>query len=211
LVEQLDLRRIVLVGQDWGGPIGLSVLAAVPERFVGAVLTNTLLPNCEPPPRGVEDWPGEGIRAWAELARSAEDLPVGEIVNSVAVTPLAPEVVAAYDAPFPDASYKAGVLVFPELIPIADEMTGVAENRTVWRVLEKWRGPLVTAFSDSDPTTKAWEQVFQERVPGAAGQPHVEIAGAGHFVQEEQGPALAAVITGLVERLPAQSFGAGPT
>lgn len=200
-IVNLDLQRIVLVAQDWGGPIGLSTLAAMPERFVGAVLANTLLPNCEPPPKGVAGWPGEAISAWVDLASTSHDLPVGEIVSSVAVDSLPADVVAAYDAPFPDATYKAGVLVFPSLIPIAEYLPGCAENREVWHFLEGWTQPVVTAFSDSDPTTKAWETVFQQRIPGAQGQPHREIAGAGHFVQEEQGVALAEVVASLVERL----------
>lgn len=200
-IVQQSLRNIVLVAQDWGGPIGLSALAAMPDRFAGIVLTNTLLPNCEPPPRGIPDWPDAAIRSWIELAASADDLAVGQVIAAVSVTPLSPAVVAAYDAPFPDVRYKAAARVFPALIPITETMPGIAENRAVWKVLEQWERPVVTAFSDSDPSTKPWEAVFQRRIPGAAGQPHVEIAGAGHFVQEERGSELAQAIAGLVQRL----------
>lgn len=196
-VRALDLRDVTLLCQDWGGPIGLSTLAAMPERFAAVVAANTLLPNCEPPPRGVAPWPGELIGNWVETARRADDLPVAEIVGGVCVTPLSDALKAAYDAPFPDASYKAAVLEFPALIPIREDMPGVAENRAVWRVLEGWEKPFVTAFSDGDPTTADWAGVFRHRIPGADNDLHTTIAKAGHFVQEEQGEALAEVVLQL--------------
>lgn len=193
-VQALDLRDILLVCQDWGGPIGLSTLARSPERFSAVLAANTLLPNCEAPPRGVADWPGELVANWAQMTAAADDLPVAEIVNGVCVNPLPEAVKAAYDAPFPDASYKAAVLEFPSLIPIRADMPGCAENREVWRLLERWDKPFVTAFSDSDPSTGAWAEVFRHRIPGAANDWHTTIEGAGHFVQEEQGEALAEVV-----------------
>jgi haloalkane dehalogenase len=196
-----DLRRITLVCQDWGGPIGLRALSELTDRFDAVLATNTLLPNCEPPPKGVAGWPGKQIEDWAALCRTSDDLPISEIVSGVGVDRLPDAVRAAYDAPFPDASYKAGALQITCCIPIEETMPGVAENRKAWEVIEKFDRPFLTAFSDRDPSTKAWEQVFQARVPGAPGQPHVEIANAGHFVQEEQGPALAQVLVGLMDRM----------
>jgi haloalkane dehalogenase len=196
-----DLKRITLVCQDWGGPIGLRVLSELTGRFDAVLATNTLLPNCEAPPRGVAGWPGKQIEDWVATCRSSDDLPISEIVSGVGVDRLPAEVRAAYDAPFPDASYKAGTLQITCLIPIEETMPGVAENRKAWEVVEKFDRPFLTAFSDRDPSTKAWEKIFQARVPGAAGQPHTEIAGAGHFVQEEQGPALAEVLVGLMGRM----------
>jgi len=196
-----DLRRITLVCQDWGGPIGLRVLSEMPDRFDAVLAANTLLPNCEPPPNGVAGWPGKQIEDWVALCRSSNDLPISEIVSGVGVDRLPEAVRAAYDAPFPNASYKAGPLQITCLIPIAETMAGVAENRKAWEVVEKFDKPFLTAFSDRDPSTKAWEKIFQARVPGAAGQPHTEIANAGHFVQEEQGPALAAVLVELMDRI----------
>lgn len=193
-VEELDLRAITLVCQDWGGPIGLSVLASMPDRFDAVVAANTLLPNCQEPPAGVTPWPGEVIDNWISMTAAATDLPVGDIIESVSTGPLPAAVKAAYDAPFPDASYKGGVLQFPSLIPVDEQSPGCAENRLTWEFLEQWHKPFVTAFSDSDPTTRDWAGVFQRRVPGAAGSEHPVIAGAGHFVQEEQGEVLAAVI-----------------
>lgn len=200
-IENLDLQRIVLLAQDWGGPIGLSTLARSPERFAGVLLANTLLPNCEPPPRGVPDWPGECIQQWIDFSTAAEDMPVGDIIASVAVQPLPAEVKAAYDAPFPDASYKAAALAFPGLIPVSEVSPGCEENREVWQLLRQWQKPFATAFSDGDPTTSDWAEVFQSQVPGAQAQNHARIIGAGHFVQEEQGPALAQRALQLLSQL----------
>ena len=199
-VDRLGLRRGTLLLQDWGGPIGLRLLAERPQCFDAVVLANTLLPNCEPPPRGIEDWPGPLVGPWARSTRDARDFDVGLVVRSVCVGPLDPAVVAAYDAPFPDASYKAGVLEFPSMIPLEEESPGVAENRRTWRFLERFTQPVVTAFSVADPGTKAWERVFRERIPGARGQPHVEIANAGHFIQEEGSEPLSRVLLDLLDR-----------
>ena len=200
-VEQLDLTRAVLVGQDWGGPIGLRVLSEVPDRFAAALMTNTLLPTCEPPPRGVAGWPGPIIEPWVKLCAESDDLPVSQIVAGTFVTPPDPSVLAAYDAPFPDKRYKSAVLAITTRIPLTVDYPGVAENKRAWEVLERWTKPFLTAFSDGDPSTKAWEPVFQSRIPGAKGQPHTEIKGAGHFVQEEAGEALAGVLVDLMRRL----------
>lgn len=202
-VEALDLTRITLVCQDWGGPIGLSVLAQQPERFVAVLAANTILPNCEAPPRGVAGWPGMIIENWVATAAAATDLPVSGIIAAVCRQLPATPVLHAYDAPFPDASYKSGVLAFPGLIPIRPDMSGIAENRRVWSLLEKFKKPFVTAFSDSDPTTAPWAEVFRTRVPGATGQPHPTIHDAGHFLQEEQGEALAQVLVDLLRRVAA--------
>lgn len=190
----LDLRRITLLCQDWGGPIGLRVLSELSERFDAVVVANTLLPNCEPPPRGVPGWPGAQIEQWVAATRAMDDMPVSEIIAGVSVNPLEPQVLAAYDAPFPDATYKAAVLEFPSLIPTTETMAGVAENRRAWEFLERFEKPFITAFSDGDPSTKPWEAVFQARIPGARNQVHREIARAGHFLQEEQSEALADVV-----------------
>jgi haloalkane dehalogenase len=204
LIGQLDLRRIVLVGQDWGGPIGFRALSEMPERFSGVLVTNTLLPTGEPPPLGVAGWPGEVIRQWVDYASRADDLAIDEIVAGVCVTRPAPDVLAGYRAPFPTRAHKAGPLAFPRLIPIDERMPGYAENRRAWQVLERFDRPFVTAFSDSDPSTRAWETVFQQRVPGARGRRHPVIERAGHFVQEEQGVALARVLVELMREVAQQ-------
>jgi haloalkane dehalogenase len=190
-VEALDVHGATLVCQDWGGPIGLRVLAGRPERFAAVLATNTLLQNCDPPPLGVPGWPAQAILDWMAACRDNDDLPVAELIARTAVKPLPPEVLAGYEAPFPDARYKAGMLQITCGIPVREGDEGLEANRAAWRALEQFDHPFLTAFSDSDPATIAWEQVFQHRVAGAAGQPHVRIRGAGHFVQEEQGDELA--------------------
>jgi len=202
-VEQLDLTRIVLVCQDWGGPIGLRLLAEMPDRFAGVFATNTLLPNAEPPPRGVADWPGPIVRPWIEHCRTSDDLAVGETIAGTCVARPSPAILAAYDAPFPDARYKAATLAITTLIPAEESAPGIAENRAAWAVLEHFDKPFATAFSDADPATAAWEAVFRTRVPGAARAPHVRIRNAGHFVQEEQGEALAAALVAFLAGLEA--------
>jgi haloalkane dehalogenase len=197
-VVGLDLRRVTLVCQDWGGPIGFRVLSQMPERFDAVLATNTLLPNCEPPPLGVADWPGEIITNWVATCRAADDLPISEIVAGVCLERPNADILRGYDAPFPDARFKAAPLQITCLIPLDADMPGVAENRLAWAALENFDKPFLTAFSDGDPSTKAWESVFRRRLPGATGQPSVEIAGAGHFVQEEQGPALAAALLAML-------------
>jgi haloalkane dehalogenase len=189
LIEALDLRQIALVCQDWGGPIGLRILSEAPRRFGAVVATNTLLPIFDPPPAGIGEWPGAAIRAWGESTRDLTDIDVSGHVFGAD-----PAAARGYDAPFPDARYKAAVLQFPALIPIRPDMAGVEENRRAWAVLEGFERPFLTAFSDGDPFTKPWEAVFRRRVPGARGQAHTEIQGAGHFLQEERGEVLAEVV-----------------
>lgn len=197
-VEQLDLRRIILVCQDWGGPIGLRLLSEMPNRFAGVFATNTLLPTAELPPRGVADWPGAIITPWIEMCRSSNDLPVSEIIAATCIERPSADVLAAYDAPFPDASYKMATLAITTLIPIDTDASGIAANRAAWDVLDRFQQPFATAFSDADPATAAWEEVFRSRVPGAASAPHIRIRGAGHFVQEEQGEVLAAALVAFL-------------
>lgn len=199
-IRDLDLRRVTLLCQDWAGPIGLRVLSELPEHFDAVVVANTVLPNCEPPPRGVPDWPGQQIEQWVAATAAMDDIQVSGIIASVSANPLAPAVLAAYDAPFPDTSYKAAALEFPSLIPITESMAGVAANRRTWKFLEDFDKPFITAFSDADPSTKPWEAVFQARVPGAKGQKHQNIESAGHFLQEEQGGKLAEVVLDSLRR-----------
>jgi len=194
LVIGLNLKNITLACQDWGGPIGLSTLARCEDRFSAVVVCNTLLPNNQAPPQGIADWPGDIVTNWVAMVKKLDDLPVADIVNGVCVSPLPAEVLRAYNAPFPDPSHKAGVLSFPVLIPISHSVPGSEENRQVWKVLEQWHKPFVVAFSDSDPSTAPWAEVFKQRVPGAKACSHPVIAEAGHFVQEEKGTELGKII-----------------
>lgn len=191
-LNAMDLTGVTLFCQDWGGLIGLRLVAAFPERFAGVVVANTGMPTGT----GLT----EGFKAWLEFSQRVPELPVGFIVNGGCVRDLSDAEKAAYDAPFPDESFKEGARQFPTLVPVTPEHASIAENKAAWEVLAGFDKPFVTAFSDSDPVTRGGEAVFQERVPGARGQPHVTLKG-GHFVQEDSPAEIAA----LLDRLIAQS------
>ncbi len=192
-LEALDLRRLTLVCQDWGGLIGLRLAAEQPDRFDRIVAANTGLPTGDTPI-------SEAFLRWQRFSQESPDFPVGRIVQGGCVTPLPPAVVAAYDAPFPDDAYKAGARQFPALVPTRPDDPASHANRRAWDVLRRWDKPFLTAFSDSDPITRGGERVFQELVPGARGRPHTTIVGAGHFLQEDKGAELAALIAGFIAR-----------
>ena len=186
-----DVQNATLVGQDWGGLIGLRLVAEHPDRFARVVAANTFLPT------GDRD-PGEAFLAWQRFSQETPDFPVGNIVNGGCVTNLAPEVVAAYDAPFPDDAYKEGARQFPMLVPTSPDDPASAANRAAWDVLHEWTKPFLCAFSDQDPITKGADRVLLEEIPGCQGQPHTTIEGASHFLQEDQGEALARVVADFV-------------
>ncbi len=197
LIEHLDLHDTILFCQDWGGPIGFSQVAAAPHRFAAVVAANTILPTAQAPPAGeVEGWPGEVIEAWMETARSAAELPVGQIVQGVTAGDLPPEVVAAYDAPFPDETFKAGARAFPQIIPVHPGDPSAVHNRRVWKFLETFDKPFATAFADSDPITAPWAEVFRTRIPGARDARHTTVQG-GHFVQEDAAGDLVSAILAI--------------
>lgn len=193
LVDRLDLRKITLFGQDWGGLIGLRIAAEHPERFVRIIAANTGLPT------GDQPLP-EAFLRWQEFSRTSPVFDIGSIVQGGTVTTLSDDVVAAYNAPFPDDSYKAGARVFPSLVPTAPDDPAAPANRKAWEVLRRWERPFLTAFSDSDPVTRGGDRVFQSQVPGAKNQPHATIKGAGHFLQEDRGEELAAIVVDFIAR-----------
>lgn len=187
LFEALDLRDVTLLCQDWGGLLGLRLLGEQPERFAAVVAANTGLPT------GHQQMPPEWLR-FRDFVQRTEDLPVGFLVAGAVATPMSDGVRAAYDAPFPTSAHKAGPRAMPGLIPLAPTAPGAAENRAAWEVLATFDRPFVCAFSDGDPITRGADRPFRERVPGARGQEHVTLAGGGHFLQEDVGPELAAVV-----------------
>ncbi len=191
LLDQLGLSGITLVCQDWGGLIGLRLVAACPERFDRVVAANTGLPDGEHrmPPAW---W------AFRDFVAATPDLPIGFLVRRGCATDLAEEVVAAYDAPFPTADYKAGARAFPDLIPQTPDDVETPRQRQAWASLSRFTKPFLTAFSDADPVTRGGERVLQKLIPGAAGQPHTTIAGGGHFLQEDRGVELAQVVVDFV-------------
>lgn len=196
-VEAIGLTgAITLVCQDWGGLIGLRLVAEHPERFARVVAANTGLPDGS---RSL----GPAWEQFRDFTQSVPELPVGRLVAGGCATEPPGEVVAAYDAPFPDEPSKAGARQFPLLIPVTPDHPAAEPNRRAWTSLERFEKPFLTAFSDSDPITRGAERGLQARIPGAAGQPHATIAGAGHFLQEDAGPELARVVVDFVRSTPA--------
>ena len=210
LVVRLDLRDATLFGQDWGGLIGLRVVAAEPERFARVVASNTALPSAGPVAgtvgyplfKGLVWWLSpltlEEIQAdlsfprWVAYSQSVEDLPVGDVMVALGGVRQGR---AGYEAPFPDRRYKAGATIMPTLV-----LSQLRENEAAWEtVLDQWDKPFLVAFTDSDPLTAAGEEVFLERIPGAQ---KVTILGARHFVQEDAGPELAQLMIDFMQGRP---------
>ena len=191
VLAALDLRGVTLVCQDWGGLIGLRLVAEHPDRFARVVAANTFLPTGDVPA-------GRAFLAWKEYSQTTPEFHVGGIVRGGCATTVAPEVEAAYDAPFPDDRYKAGARQFPVLVPVTPDDPAAAPNRKAWEALARFEKPFLTAFSDKDPITAGGDGVLQERIPGAKGRPHTTIAGGGHFLQEDCGEAFARVVVDFI-------------
>jgi haloalkane dehalogenase len=189
--DRLDLRGITLVGQDWGGLIGLRLVAEHPDRFARVVAANTGLPT------GDQPMPDVWLR-FREVVRTAPTLSVSRLVQSGCQTKLPADVLAAYEAPFPDPSYAAAVRAMPDLVPAEPDNPASAANRAAWRELASWDKPFLVAFSDQDPITAAMAPVLKRAVPGAARFDHPVLKGAGHFLQEDAGEELGAVIAAFV-------------
>ena len=190
-VDALGLERINLFCQDWGSLIGLRLAAEHPDRFERIALGNGGLPT------GDEAMP-RAFTIWRAFARFSPWFPIGRILDKGTVTELAADVIAAYDAPFPSARYKAAARAFPALVPITPDNPASEANRTAWQVFADWQKPFLTCFSNRDPITRGGERKWQQSVPGASGQPHVRIRNAGHFLQEDKGPELAELLIRFV-------------
>lgn len=190
-LEALDLRQITLVCHDWGGLIGLRLAAEHEERFARVVAMNTFLPTGDIPPT-------EGFLKWQRYSQETPDFHVGGIVKGGCVKPLSPEVIAAYDAPFPDDRFKVAARRFPLLVPTRPDDPAAEPNRKAWGVLSKWEKPFLTLFGDSDPVTRGADKLLQMGIPGAKGQPHKVLEGAGHFIQEDKGEELGHLIVAFL-------------
>ncbi|MDI9889223.1 haloalkane dehalogenase [Streptomyces sp. HNM0645] len=191
VLDRLDLRGITLVCQDWGGLIGLRLVAEHPDRFSRLVVANTFLPT------GDRD-PGEAFLAWRDFSQNTPELRVGEIVDGGCRTDLPSEVVAAYNAPFPDETFKEGVRQFPVLVPVSPDDPASESNRRAWRALQEFDKPVLCAFSDHDPITRGADRVFLKLVPGCQGQDHTTVEGGGHFLQEDRGAELAEIVNRFI-------------
>jgi haloalkane dehalogenase len=191
--DALDLHDITLVCQDWGGLLGLRLVTAQPDRFAAVVAANTYLPTGD-------GKPGDAFLAWQKFSQEVPEMPIGRIVDGGCTTVLSDEVIAAYDAPFPDESYKEGARQFPALVPTSPEDPEAPANRAAWEVLAAFDRPFLCAFSDEDRITAGNERHLISRIAGAQGQPHTTITGGGHFLQEDRGPQLAEVVVDLVAR-----------
>ena len=194
--DRLDLRGLTLVGQDWGGLIGLRLVAENLDRFARVVAANTGLPT------GDQPMPDVWLR-FREVVRTAPALSVSRLVQSGCQTRLTPEILAAYEAPFPDPSYAAAVRAMPGLVPTSPDDPAAEANRAAWRRLAAWDKPFLVAFSDRDPITGGMAPILKNTVPGAAGLDHPVLEGAGHFLQEDAGERLGAVIAEFVRAHPA--------
>jgi len=189
--DHLDLRDATFFGQDWGGLLGLRLVAAEPDRFTRVVIGNSGLPTGHGPA-------SEAFLRWQRFSQTTPVFPVGDLVGRACTTELSAAVVAAYDAPFPDDTFKAGARIFPSFVPTNPDDPETAPNQAAWRVLEAFQKPFLCAFSDSDPVTAGGDAPFLAKVPGARGRQHPTIVGAGHFLQEDAGPELAAVIRDFI-------------
>jgi haloalkane dehalogenase len=191
LFDHLDLHGITFFGQDWGGLVGLRLVAQAPERYARVAIGNTGLPTGH----GAAS---EAFLNWQRFSQESPHFPIGAIINGGCLTDLAPEVIAAYDAPFPDDSFTAGARIFPTLVPTSPDDEASADNIAAWEVLSTFDRPFLLCFSDSDPITKGGDAPFRTKVPGTANQPHTTIEGGGHFLQEDRGPELAQVLVDFI-------------
>jgi haloalkane dehalogenase len=190
-IKVLDLQNVTLVCQDWGGLLGLRLAAENAERFSRITAANTFLPT------GDEKTP-KAFKIWLAMSQASPFFPVGKIVKLGCGTKISNEVVAAYDSPFPDKTYKVSARVFPTLVPITPDNPASEANRKAWKVLEKWEKPFLTAFSDGDPITRGADEILQARIPGAKGQNHTIIKGGGHFLQEDKSEEWAEIIVKFI-------------
>lgn len=174
-VEQLDLQNVTLACQDWGSLVGLRLVAEMPDRFSSVALSNGGLPEGGDAPRAFAIW--RAFSKWSPV------FPIGKIVNAGTKRDLSPKEIAAYDAPFPNSSFKAGARIFPSFVPFEDNVA-VPDQKRAWQVFDTWEKPFLCCFSDEDRITRGGESRFIGRVPGTSGQNHRSLHG-GHFIQED--------------------------
>jgi len=190
-LKNMSLSHVVLFCQDWGGLIGLRLVAEQTHCFSGVVAANTFLPTGDVAP-------GKAFTDWQSFSQTVPVFPTSKIIDGATVSPLSDEVMRGYDAPYPDETYKAGARQFPLLVPTTPDDPAAEPNKAAWGVLSKLELPFLTAFSDKDPVTAGGDKQFQKLIPGTKGQNHVTIIDGGHFLQEDKGEELAFVIIKFV-------------
>lgn len=183
-LELLDLNNVILFCQDWGSLIGLRLVAEHSPRFARVFVGNGFLPTGDQAVPAV-------FKAWRAFALYSPVLPVGAIVQAGSKRWLDAAERAAYTAPFPDASYMAGVRAFPALVPMTPDDPASEANRAAWDALSRFDKPFHTCFADGDPITRGADRALRRRIPGAENAAHTTISNARHFLQEDQGPAIA--------------------
>ena len=195
LLERLDLQNITLICQDWGGLLGLTIAANHQHRFARLVILNTFLPSGE-------EKLSPAFMQWRAFSQKVgAKMQVGRLISQTITDYRLPEaIVAAYDAPFPDDSYKAGAAIFPSLVPITPDMPGAREMKAARQLLSGWRKPALVMFSDGDPILGGAAGFFRKLIPAAADQPTITIRGAGHFLQEEKGREIASEVLAFMRR-----------
>lgn len=192
LILGLKLTDIHLFCQDWGGLIGLRILADNQELFAKVVASNTFLPT------GQEEV-SEALLKWRAFSQKSPDFVISKVVQMGISFPISEEALLAYDAPFPSEEFKAGARIFPSLVPIKAGDPEALKNQSAWKSLSKFEKPFVTIFGDQDPITKGGERYFQKIIPGAKGQNHQYLS-AGHFIQEDQGEKLAELLAEFYQK-----------
>ncbi len=195
ILSQLSLENITLVCQDWGGLLGLRLVAEHPDKFARVLAANTMLPTGD-------HAPGEAFMKWRTFSQEVAEFPVAGIIKGATVTELAPSVLEGYNAPFPSEEHKAGVRQFPLLVPITTDDPQTENNRAAWQTLKRFSKPFLTAFSDSDPVTAGGDKIMQKLIPGTQGQSHTTITNGGHFLQEDQPQQLAQVLLQFINDNP---------
>ncbi|HVM08573.1 MAG TPA: haloalkane dehalogenase [Acidimicrobiales bacterium] len=193
LFEHLDLHDITFFGQDWGGLIGLRLVALDPERYARVCVANTGLPTGDRPLT-------DAFLAWQKFSKESPNFEIGRIVSGGCADGLSDDAIAAYDAPFPDESFKASARIFPSLVPTGTDDPAHRDNVAAWEVLSRFDKPFLTAFSDKDAVTAGGFRVFQKQVAGAQDQPHVTIEGGGHFLQEDRGEEVGRLLVDFIAR-----------